>query len=289
MKIKSFFTLVIFALICILCCNTSVSASSTTASIKTFNVEGLDYIADYYCNDNENEIIINGATYEYGNIALWSALYTKYSEKSDSKYYFLLVEAKVSSNINSLKDGYYRMVNNKMIIDIKANYDESGLRLVKYTPENYGNFSVTETISCSIDLENEKSFEYGNSGLSGGISTGINGGISWSQSIYKDNIIMTPKSQNYNVNLTYTFNNITNKKVNNLSPLRGDCIQRAVFVYELSSYTINQKYESQLNFEINYQGLIQKVACHIFGCTGYEILNEELYIRHKYSPYGRLA
>lgn len=100
---------------------------------------------------------------------------------------------------------------------------------------------------------------------------------------------MTPKSKNYNVTLTYDFNNITNKKVNNLAPLRGDCIQRSIFIYELSDYSNNKKYENELNFEINYQGLIQKVGCFIWGCAGYEVLKDDLFINHKYSCFGRLA
>lgn len=289
--VKKIIVTSIFATIVILNLNNNLyfKASSTTASFKTFEIEGLDYIADYYCNDNKNDIEITGDTYLYGNMAMWSSLYTKYVSSSDSKYYFLLVEAKISSNTNSLKGGYYRMVNKQMSIDVKANYNNDSLYLVKYTPETYGSFSVTDTITCSIEFNKNKSFEVSDDGMSGGISLGFNGGISWSQSIYKDNINMIPKSINNNVTLTYNFNNITNKKVNNLSPLRGDSIQRMVFIYELSNYSSNKKNESSLSFEISYQGLIQKVACHISGATGYEILDKSLYIKHKYTSTSILA
>lgn len=287
MKIKRFLTIAFIAIFFVMLNNSKVYASSTTASNKTFDIKGLDYIADYFCNDDKSDILISGSKYDYGNIALWSALYTKYVSESDSKYYFVFVEAKVSSNTETLKGGYYRMVNKQMIVDVKANYDDDGLRFIRYVPESYGGFSVTETVTNTLEFNQTKTFEFGDSGFSGGISLGIVGGVSWSQSIYKDNVIMTPKSEDYTVNLTYNFYNVTNKNVNKDSPLRGDCIQRSIFIYELQDYSTNKKYEEELNFEINYQGFIQKVACHIFGCTGYEILDEE--IKHKYSCYGRLA
>lgn len=164
------------------------------------------------------------------------------------KYYFLFVEAKVSSNDKPLKNGYYRMVNNSMIINTKVNYDYKGLKLVSYTPESYGNFKVEDTYGYSINLSAEKSTQHGDSGNNTGLGLQIGENISFSQTVYKDNITMVPKSAGNNVSLNYKFNNITNKNVNTYSPLNGDCFQRAVFIYELSDYNSNKINEDNINF-----------------------------------------
>lgn len=47
---------------------------------------------------------------------MWDAVYRR--KYDTSMIYFVLVQVKVSSNINSLKDGYYRMVNNYMKLNV---------------------------------------------------------------------------------------------------------------------------------------------------------------------------
>ena len=289
MKYKGFYVFFLFVVFLVFAfnSNSSVFAASTTASYKSFEIEGLDYISDSFNLKIDFEKTITGSKYEYGNIALWSALYSQYVKESDSKYYFLLVEAKISSHASSYKGGYYRMVNKKMEINIDANSSSSDFRLIKYSPEEYGSFSVTDTMTYSLGLSKNNEVSASNEGFSATVDLGISGSISWSQSVYKDNITMISSSKANDVNLTYKFNNGLNKSVNNMAPLRGDCFQRSIFIYELSNYSKNKNSEGDINFNVSYTGTIEKVACLIWGCSGCEDLNATLI--NKYSTTSILA
>lgn len=247
---------------------TNVSASSASASLKGFNVGSkMQYCCDYY--DTEE---LKGSKLKYGDISMWCSLYNYYDNSMKQKYYVLLVEAKNSSNIESINNGYYRMVNKEMLIEASV-YHQSAKKskpttLIKYTPEEYGDPKITQTYNTSMSF----------TVAGGSLSTGY--GVSYTETIRSGIVKLVPYSPTQSkVTMDYIFEKTNKKSVNNTSPLRGDCIQRMAFVFRMDNTSIWG--ENDLELKVSFTGKIQKMACTVFGCSGCETETEtiDFYVR----------
>lgn len=274
-KITIFFS---FVLLFFMCFAARISASEETASYKDFNIIDLEYVNDV----DEPAKKISGTTWEYGNIDMWSAVYKK--KQGTSMFYFVLIETKVSSNINSLKNGYYRMVNDYMELKVNGTMDSSShkLKLRKYAPlgNYFGENTSTDSRSVSFGIGWEKSqnasVSSGGIGVSEGNKQNFSFGIQWTTNYSIGNVNYTPSTFNNEFSSKLSFVKKHKKELNNSYPYRGDFFLNTTIVYELEDYTPNL--EKALHFQIGFKGAIQKYSCHWFGCDGYESLSES-YLR----------
>lgn len=233
---------------------TKVSAAATnTADIKGFKINS----SMKYCEGTEStsSISLAGSKWTYGSVTLYTSTY-KVKMDNYTYAYAICVEAKNSSNTENLKDGYYRMVNKEMIIESTVKgIDTETYSLAKYTPQDYN----------APEIKNTTSTSFGVTITTSGIE--MTPAISFDYSVEKSMINLKATSKNDSATLNFTLNKTKDKKYNNKHPLRGDCIERMVFVYEVDSSSANSK---DLEFDIKFQGKIQKMACTIFGCSGCE-------------------
>lgn len=197
---------------------------------------------------------------------MWDAVYRR--KYDTSMIYFVLVQVKVSSNINSLKDGYYRMVNNYMKLNVSWSLSSGEkLKLINYTP-NPGFFgenssSNSNSISFGVGLGSngiESTLEF-----SWGVQTTTNYSI--------NNIKYVSSSENNVLNSQLDFVKQSDKKLNDSYPYRGDFFLNSIIIYEQENYLDNDR---DIVFNISYEGAIRKYACTIFGCNGCESLNGKL-------------
>lgn len=249
------------------------SATQTTAGLKDFNIEGLEYVDD----KDETSKNISGEKWEYGNIDMWSAVYKKRIGKS--MVYYVLTETLVSSNLNSLKGGYYRMVNDYMNLEIVGYMDDSQdkLRLVKYAPESnfFGENTSTESksISLGIGVKKTKDINFSVDDIEISVGTGLefSFGVTWTTNYSIGNVNYVTNSKDTEFTSKITFAKQADKKLNNSYPYRGNFLLHTTAVFELENYT--EELENKLHFKINYTGAIRKYACVIWGCNGCESLS----------------
>ncbi|MDE7263167.1 MAG: hypothetical protein K2N64_00720 [Anaeroplasmataceae bacterium] len=267
-------------MICILCLFFTVifinkaSATETTAMLKEFKVEGLKYVND----KDETSKTIAGEKWEYGNIDMWSAVYKQQIGKS--MVYYVLTETLVSSNLNSLKGGYYRMVNDYMNLEIEGYMDDSmdNLRLVRYAPESdfFGENTSSESKSISLGIGVNKSkdinFSVNDIEVSVGTDLDFSFGVIWTTNYSIGNVNYVTKSIDNKLTSKITFAKQADKKLNTSYPYRGNFILHTTAVFELENYT--ERLEEKLHFKIEYTGAIRKYACVIWGCNGCESLKD---------------
>ncbi|MCM1130892.1 MAG: hypothetical protein NC325_04260 [Anaeroplasma bactoclasticum] len=257
-----------------MCFTTRTYASNKSTSDENFDIIDLEYVVA----EDENAKKISGTTWEYGNIDMWSAIYKK--KRSRSMFYFVLVKTKVSSNINSLKNGYYRMVNDYMELKVDGIMDSSSqkLKLRKYAPlgDFFGENTSTESnsVSLGIGLKNSTSTNVSSSNIevTENNEQSLSFGVQWTTNYSIGNVNYIASSDDSSLTSKLTFVKKSDKKLNNAYPYRGDFFLNTIVVYELEDYT--EELEKALHFQIQFKGAIQKFSCHIFGCTGYESLSE---------------
>lgn len=277
-KLKKFLIPFLIVFVCVILSNVNVCAAEITEeSLRGFNISNdFTFIDDDYKDSGK----LSGDKWYYGKQDIWTGLYSYYNSSTNRKYYIVLASACLTSNPNSEKNGYYRFVNENMKIEVKCN-SNGNVKMIKYDPESYGKTEVSDTITRTISFGIEKNGsisvdENGEIKISSEKSYNASYTISWSETIYKDNIVLNPsKLDNDNgVLYDYIFNNTTNKKINNLMPFRGSVIQRTMTIFEIKDYS--QEIDDRINFEINYTARIRKMSCTVFGCSGHESMGKTL-------------
>lgn len=281
-KILIFLNLLI---LCILLNSWDSIASSVTASAKGFNTKGLSYVNDI----SETTRELSGEKLKYGNIDAWTAIYKQ--QVGTSMFYYVLIETKISSNINSLNNGYYRMVNDYMEVyaegSLLGRENQNDLQLVHYlpSPDYYGVNSSTETQSLSLGLgvDSTKHLSISQSFIGGDIGKeeSISVGVNWSTSYSINNVSLLSNSTDRKVTSILKFTKQSDKKLNTSFPYRGDYFYRTVLLFELSNYATYQN--QPIHFAIRYTGSIRKYACTIFGCNGYESISDHLNFDYKFN------
>lgn len=132
----------------------------------------------------------------------WNGLHTSYDASYDALYVFVLSRTKVNTNANSIDNGYFRIV--AKFLDIKyfvsylsRNNDKNitaSTSDIIYSPETYGNISISETQSLSIGVT--ASGEVSNDGGQLGVS--ISFGASNSNTVNKSCALLKPNSMPLN-------------------------------------------------------------------------------------------
>lgn len=252
--------------------------SSSSAVERCFEISNLDYVADR----KEEEVSANGDKYRYNTLNFWTAIYSKYYKSADTKYFYILAQAKMNTNSSKLQNGYFRMVSKELKITfdadiyVNSSYDNSKISMIDYTPKSYGGVSTSSTVtySAGLSLDNATS------------------SVSFSTDVYEDNVILHPSSKMENdvdensdeyLCLDYKFNNTSSKKLTSNPPFQGDFIQSCVAVYEIQNYSeISSK--SNIRFLIEAYATTQKYSVDIFGMHGHETKTS-----YTYSAYTDLA
>lgn len=244
--------------------------SNETAYIYDYSISShLEYICDYEEDTKE----VSGSKYLYNRLNLWTGYYKYLSKDTDTLYIWILTHCKMTTNSDSLQNGYFRIVSKSLEMNISASkyrtsyYNKSeflsGLYLMKYTPTQYGNSSVISGSSFGLGLTMQGTISDEPS-----ICIGISGNVGFSSGVTKSNVIMTPTSSLQKVNMKYNFQNISNKKVNNSAPYRGDFIINCSALYAVNDYSTHKGEE--LEIKVDAKATSQKFSVGLINCIGHE-------------------
>ena len=245
--------------------------SLTTAKDLGFNIKNLTYVKDKY----ESQVTATGDIYLYNTLELWSAIYSSYNETNDTKYYYVLVNARMYTNSDKLQNGYYRIVSKDLEIIIESDlysnsqYNPDNFKLKDYSPKKDEGVIIEDIINYNVGVS----------------SCSYNSGVSYSIMNYRDSTSLEnaspvtgeSKSHPRSVSIKYKFENTDNKNVNNNPPYRGDFIRSYVAIYEIKNYSKISS-SSTISFSIDAKATSQKYSVTIFGCNGHESKTSNSYL-----------
>jgi hypothetical protein len=228
----------------------TVSASSGSASLKGFDVDGWTYYDDTY----ENAIAVYDSSDRfYGTIDMWSAMYYIYDYQEDVMYYAILVETVTNANTTITFWQSYSTYNMDLGITIDGDY----VNIVNYIPQQTSgsyNLSVsiaTDSIGFTLDEEYDEIELFVNEYSSGDCVA-----FNYIFTRYRDNI--------------------------NASPYKGTYKQKTVVLLEVEDYS-QVWYQTELDVLIGYNGSFFRD-----GFWDNQFLGDSLFETFTLEPFGVL-
>ena len=210
-----------------------IKSSPVTASLKGFNINGFDYEQDI----TSNTVVISTEDNEYGNIRLWSAIYSCYYQSYDLMVYALLISADIQSNTfnNAIKN----FANRKMIFEVNFN---SSLPYYEASYPDNKNYTGSYSISISASL--------------GYSESGVNASVGFTYTYYLNDISLVKTLSGNGVTFDFDFTRYADNDVSGAAPYAGLYTQDAVVFYSIYNYSYEDL--SDLELSISYTGYIFK-------------------------------
>ena len=211
-------------------------ADQNYASLKGFDVKGLNYTDDY----NKETVAISN----YGNMSLWVAEYYYSDNSNHIQYNTYFIEARLCSKGKA--GDYYN--NQKMSISIShKNYMKTDV--ITYSPiQTDTQYTVTEGINIGANTSGDVSFGYSYQ------TSRTYSDISFTFNRTSDNESVPTLTTTFN----FDFSNF-DTDVSGRSPYAGEAIQKMAISYAIDYTTRPEYYDTDAEkFIISYTGIINR-------------------------------
>lgn len=207
-----------------------IEASSLTANIEGFNINGLTYNAD----KKVNHVDIKTSDNWYGSIGLWSAVYTYYAQETDTMLFAIPIVTEIQSS--TVSDAIKRFVNRGILL--KVDFTNPSATLEVGYPNN-------------SDYNGEYTID-----LAAQISTDMSGSIGFTVSSNFKELSLIQTKANRTITYDFDFTRYSVNSVTSKAPYRGLYAQKAIVFYTIENYSKTNMNGSEIS--ITYTGYIFK-------------------------------